>query len=168
MIALPCRCSRVVSQSTEAYRITCLVPRHAHFIARAIPTSRSLRYCDCGIQSSGIASARAPGASLLRRERDASLLNLAKADAPPPCSAALSCHLVSQPPAAHWRRALGSPSSSRRATRFIPCQLSTAPFPRSPREVIRSIRRFAGSAIAYRSTRPRCRRLSVPATHRPI
>jgi hypothetical protein len=148
MVEPPSRCSRLISQSTEAHGISSRAPRHVTPQRGPSPSGGSLRRSHNEVQHGGIASATATGASWLQCGGDEPILATAEADAPP----AHQCHAVQRlrlalPPAARCRRALGSPSRPRPATRFAPSQPSPAILRRALRQFVCSMRRFVRPAI---------------------
>jgi hypothetical protein len=157
MVEPPSRCSRLISQSTEAHGISSRAPRHVTPQRGRSPSGGWLRRSHIEVQHGGTASAKVPGASWLQCGRDEPILATAEADAPPPISVTLVQRpRLALPPAARCRRTLGSPSRPRPATRFAPSQPSPAILRRAPRQFVCSMRRSARSAICYRFTGTLC------------
>jgi hypothetical protein len=94
MVEPPSRCSRLISQSTEAHGISSRAPRHVTPQRGPSPSGGSLRRSHNEVQHGGIASATATGASWLQCGGDEPILATAEADAPPPISVTLSSDFV--------------------------------------------------------------------------
>jgi hypothetical protein len=94
MVEPPSRCSRLISQSTEAHGISSRAPRHVTPQRGRSPSGGWLRRSHNEVQHGGIASATVPGASWLQCGGDEPILATAEADAPPPISVTLSSDFV--------------------------------------------------------------------------
>lgn len=94
MVEPPSRCSRLISQSTEAHGISSRAPRHVTPQRGRSPSGGWLRRSHIEVQHGGTASAKVPGASWLQCGGDEPILATAEADAPPPISVTLSSDFV--------------------------------------------------------------------------
>jgi hypothetical protein len=170
MVEAPSRCSRLISQSTEAHGISSRAPRRVTPQRGRSPSGGSLRCSHNEVQHGGIAYATATGASWLQCGGNKPILATAEADAPPPISVTLSSDFV-------WRclrlravdallallpvldQQLASPHPSLLQRSFVAhCVSSFA----------RCDDSFALLSVYRNTLRPRCRRLRVRGTQLPI
>jgi hypothetical protein len=170
MVEPPSRCSRLISQSTEAHGISSLAPRHVTPQRGRSPSGGSLRRSHNEVQHGGTASAKVPGASWLQCGGDEPILATAEADAPPPISVTLSSDFV-------WRCLRLRAVDAHLALLPVLDQQLASPHPSllQPSFVAHCVSSFARSddqlalLSVYRNTlRPRCRRLRVRGTQLPI
>jgi hypothetical protein len=170
MVEPPSRCSRLISQSTEAHGISSRAPRHVTPQRGRSPSGGSLRRSHNEVQHGGIASATATSASWLQCGGDEPILATAEADAPPPISVTLSSDFV-------WRCLRLRAVDAHLALLPVLDQQLASPHPSLLQRsfVAHCVSSFArcddsfALLSVYRNTlRPRCRRLRVRGTQLPI
>jgi len=170
MVEPPSRCSRLISQSTEAHGISSRAPRHVTPQRGRSPSGGWLRRSHIEVQHGGTASAKVPGASWLQCGGDEPILATAEADAPPPISVTLSSDFV-------WHCLRLRAVDAHLALLPVLDQQLASPHPSllQPSFVAHCVSSFArcddsfALLSVYRNTlRPRCRRLRARGTQLPI